>query len=119
MLNKFQVPAVTAKTLKGTDFACEGVFGDLPESFLTKFSSVAGNDLNCRKKSTYCNKFYSSDSSSRGNRSSLAASQQYNKKQNTGVNSNQGVFSWATKNAKGGGSPSGKTRGKGTGQKLN
>ena len=95
------------------------MFGDLPESFLTKFSSVAGNDLNCRKKSTYCNKFYSSDSSSRGNRSSLAASQQYNKKQNTGVNSNQGVFSWATKNPKGGGSSSGNTRGKGAGQKKN
>ena len=48
VLNKFQVPAVMAKTLKGTDFAYEGVFGDLPESFLTKFSSVASNDLTCR-----------------------------------------------------------------------
>ena len=113
------IPAVKAKTLKGTDFAYEGVFGDLPESFLTKFSSVVGNDLTCRQKSTYSNKSYSSDSSSRGKRSSPAASQQYNMKQKTGVNSNQGVFSWATNNPRGGGFPSGKTRGKGTGQKQN
>ena len=89
VLNKFQVPAVTSKTLKGTDFACEGVFGDLPESFLTKFSSVTGNNLICRQKSNFYNKSLSSDSSSQRKRSSPAASQQFNKKQKTGFNSNQ------------------------------
>ena len=90
VFNKFQVPAVTSKTLKGTDFACEGVFGDLPESFLTKFSSVTGNNLICRQKSNFYNKSLSSDSSYQGKRCSPAASQQYdnNKKQKTGVTSN-------------------------------
>ena len=109
VLNKFQVPAVTSKTLKGT------------ESFLTKLFSVTGNNLICRQKSNFYNKSLSSDSSYQGKRCSPAASQQYNnnKKQKTGVTSNQGVFSWATKNPKGGGSPYGKTRGKWKGQKKN
>ena len=47
VLSRFQVPPVTAQILKGSDFAGEGVFGDLPESFLARFSTASGKDLVC------------------------------------------------------------------------
>ena len=115
-MNKFQVPASTAETLRGTDFACEGVFGDLPRSFLSKFDSANGNNLTCRQKSS-TSKSLSSVSSYQGKRNSSAASQQNYKKQKTGGNANQGVFQWAKMSPKGGGPPAGNSRGKGKGQK--
>ena len=115
VLNKFQVPASTAEVLRGTDFAAEGVFGDLPRWFLAKFDSANGNNLTCRPKPTA--KSLSTDSSYQGKRNSSAASQQSYKKQKTTGNSNQGVFRLAKNNQRGGGSSAGNSRGKGKGQK--
>ena len=81
VLNKFQVPASMAEVLRGTDFASEGVFGELPKWFLEKFSSANRNNLTCRPKPTA--KSSSSDPSLQTKRNSSAASQQPYNKQNT------------------------------------
>ena len=40
VMSKLQVPPKTAQMLKNSSFTCEGVFGELPQAFLNKFSSV-------------------------------------------------------------------------------
>ena len=116
VLSKFQVPANTAKTLKGTNFACEGVFGDLPESFMSKFSTMAGSSLTCRPKGrpSFLTKPYASDSSGWRKRPSSSAAQSSKKQR---PNSSERVFSWATKFSRGGGSSSRDLRNRGRSQK--
>ena len=50
VLTKFNVPAKTANMLVGSNFASEGLFGPLPESFISSFSSVSGNSLVVKPK---------------------------------------------------------------------
>ena len=50
VLNKFQLPATTAKVLRGTDFATEGVFGEIPSFFLDFRDSPNGKFLTCSPK---------------------------------------------------------------------
>ena len=50
VLSKFQVPASTAEVLRGTDFAAEGVFGELPSFLLDYCDSTNGKFLTCRPK---------------------------------------------------------------------
>ena len=47
-LSKLQVPSKTAQMLKNSNFTCEGTFGDLPEAFLSKFTTLAGGTLICK-----------------------------------------------------------------------
>ena len=124
VLNKFKVPANTSKFLRGSDFACEGVFGDLPKEFLDKFSSVNGDHLVCRPKpnnftntkaggSNYFNNLLSND----GKRMASTSGAQANKKQKTSYDSSSWVFSQVPKNHKGGGNSSGRGKFRGRGQK--
>ena len=103
VLSRFNVPANTAQALKGSNFACEGVFGDLPESFMAMFSTVTGGSLTCRPKgkSSYVTNSYSSNSLGWRKRAS-SSSTQARKKQRP--NSSAQVFPWATKLSRGGGS---------------
>ena len=50
VLKKFNVPAKTANMLQGSNFASEGLFGPLPESFISSFSSVSGISLVVKPK---------------------------------------------------------------------
>ena len=50
VLSKLQVPSKTAQMLRHSNFTCEGTFGDLPEAFLSKFSTMAGGSLVCKPK---------------------------------------------------------------------
>ena len=50
VLSKFQVPATMAEVLRGTDFAAEGIFGEIPKGFLDFCDSSNGNFLTCRPK---------------------------------------------------------------------
>ena len=43
-----QVPASTTVVRRGTDFAAEGVFGNLPRWFLANFDSANEIKLTCR-----------------------------------------------------------------------
>ena len=43
VLNKLQVPATTARVLRGTDFATEGVFGEIPRGSLDFHDSLRVN----------------------------------------------------------------------------
>ena len=116
VLSKFQVPANTAQTLRGTNFACEGVFGDLPESFMSRFSTVAGSSLTCRPKgkSSFLAKSVASDSSGWRKRPS-SSSTQASKRQRP--NSSDQVFPWATKVSRGGGLSSRDFRSRGRSQR--
>ena len=48
--SKLLVPSKNAQMLKNSNFTCEGVFGDLPEAFLSKFTTLAGGTLICKPK---------------------------------------------------------------------
>ena len=123
VLNKFKVPANTSKTLRGANFSCEGVFGDLPGSFLDKFSTASGGSLTCKLKA---NNFYANNSGSSnyfannfaydGKRTAPASGAQASKKQKTN-DSSSWVFPKVSKNPRGGGNPSGRGKFRGRGQK--
>ena len=90
VLSKSPVPASTAEVLRGTDFAAEGVFGELPSFFLEFCDSTNGKFLTCRPKPSVRS---SSDSSLSIKRISSAASQQSFKKLKLSSYSDQGNVS--------------------------
>ena len=61
VLDKFVVPSRTREVLRGGDFSTETLFGPLPESFKSLFTTQQGKDLRCTKKfaaSSYGSHFY-------------------------------------------------------------
>ena len=50
VLNRFFVPPYTAEILKSSNFACEGVFGEFPESFKQCMESYVGPKLAAKAK---------------------------------------------------------------------
>ena len=116
VLSKFNMPANTAQSLRGLNFACEGVFGDLPESFMAKFSTVSGGSLTCRPKGrpSYLTKSYASESLG-GRKRASSSSTQARKRQRP--NSSDQLFPWATKVSRGGGSSFRDSRFRGRNQK--
>ena len=114
VLTKHKVPTNTAKYLKGSDFAGEGVFGDLPESFLAKFSTAAGKDMVCTPRSWGASGSFGSGFG--GLKRSLAQQGQQAKRRKPSFNS-QRDFSWVSRYPKGGGFANKSSRGRGKGQR--
>ena len=52
VLNRFFVPPYTAEILRNSNFACEGVFGEFPESFKQCMESYAGPKLAAKSKNS-------------------------------------------------------------------
>ena len=120
VLSKLQVPPKTTQMLRNSTFTCEGVFGELPQAFLSKFSSVTGQALVGRPKS-YKNQG-SSAASGQGRGQKRGGNQygnQYNqsakKGKASGAYNQQGVFPLALTTHRGGGATSKSFRGKGRG----
>ena len=123
VLSRFQVPQVTAQMLKNSTFTCEGVFGELPQAFLNKFSSVTGSALVCRPKSKNVSSAVSSGQGRGQKRGGNQYGNQYNqsakKGKASGAYNQQGVFPLALTTHRGGGATSKSFRGKGTGRGKN
>ena len=52
VLNRFFIPPYTAEILKNSNFACEGVFGEFPESFKQCMESYVGPKLAAKSKNS-------------------------------------------------------------------
>ena len=120
VLSKLQVPPKTAQMLKNSTFTCEGVFGELPQAFLSKFSSVTGTALVCRPKSKSVSSAAVSSGHGRGQkRGGTLYNQPAKRGKSTGAYNQQGVFPLALTTHRGGGATSKSFRGKGRGRGKN
>ena len=114
ILNKFDAPHTTAEVLKGSNFASDEVFGDLPRWFLYRF--ITPNAVNLTVKPKPISKSTSNTSNSiQAKINYPAAPQQTFKNQKTNIYTDSSVFRNAKQTPKGGGNFTGKTRGRGRG----
>ena len=114
VMGKLVVPPKTAQMLKNSSFVSEGVFGELPKSFLDKLSGWSGNHLVARDKRKYNNNVAgSSGGRGRGQKRQGSAAQpnakrgKYSNSNNNFANytpAQNSVFSHAGTNPRGGGS---------------
>ena len=118
VLSKLQVPTKTAQMLKNSNFTCEGIFGDLPDYFLSKFATTAGGYLVCKPRHRGASASAVSYGQARGQKRGNYPYQNQSAKRGK-PSATQRDFPFALANPKGGGAASRPYKGKGRGQRKN